>query len=635
MINRLTRRSAEITAALLIAVAAFVMYRLTLCPTLDFIDSGELATVACTLGIAHPTGYPLFSIIGWLFVHIPLGMRPITQLNLMAAVLCSVGLFIFFRFCVRLLNDYFPAEKSTAGNTAITTKYFQLVLLPAAAGTLILAFSETYWSQALSIEVYSLHCIFLSLLLLTFIRAISAEDTGGNSGGGHGRPGGKWILFAFVLGLAFTNHMTTILLAPAFITWYFGVYGFGKDSFRRIGMMILPFVAGFAIQFYLPIRASMHPVVNWGNPVDFDRWLTHFSGKVYRVWIFSSTESASKQFRYFCSTIGGEFGWIPLLAAVAGIFHLMRTRRRLMLVTALLFFGCLLYSINYDIHDIDSYFLLIYYTVAVWIVVGVRWILSSFRKKEALWIAAAAVLVAAAGLAAWTKPGVDESSNVIVEKYTRDLLSTVEPNGIVISYQWDYFVSAATYLQVVEGVRPDVVIIDKELCRRSWYFEQLKRRYPGLLDPSAGELSLFLAELKKFEHDLPYDPTVIEGRYAALLQSIIRNGIGSRPVYVTQEIEPRYTTGYTRVPCGIPFRLYADTLIHQFPYRTFGVEVPVRHDIYRDGIVGQYVQAYVNNGIYAGYAGKREEAMKYADEALKLDPGSRQGMILRSQMGGR
>jgi hypothetical protein len=50
--------------ALVVSVFAFLVYLKTLAPSVTFIDSGELAAVACTLGIAHPTGYPLFTLLG-------------------------------------------------------------------------------------------------------------------------------------------------------------------------------------------------------------------------------------------------------------------------------------------------------------------------------------------------------------------------------------------------------------------------------------------------------------------------------------------------------------------------------------------------------------------------------------------
>ena len=55
-------------------------------PTIGEMDSGELATVQATMGIAHPTGYPLFAIIGYLFLKIPLPFETIIRLNILASI---------------------------------------------------------------------------------------------------------------------------------------------------------------------------------------------------------------------------------------------------------------------------------------------------------------------------------------------------------------------------------------------------------------------------------------------------------------------------------------------------------------------------------------------------------------------
>ena len=75
------------------------LYYLTLENGVMQIDSGELATVQYTLGTAHPTGYPLFTLLGYLFSHIPTGLRPIYQLNLVSLIYGLGGLaFLFLTF---------------------------------------------------------------------------------------------------------------------------------------------------------------------------------------------------------------------------------------------------------------------------------------------------------------------------------------------------------------------------------------------------------------------------------------------------------------------------------------------------------------------------------------------------------
>ena len=100
---------------LLLSLIAAVVYLLTLAPSVVEIDSGELAAVQYNLGVAHPTGYPLFSLLGWLWSHIPLGMSKIYQLNLLALLYCTGAIFLFARAMQVFLANWKPQlKKSTA-----------------------------------------------------------------------------------------------------------------------------------------------------------------------------------------------------------------------------------------------------------------------------------------------------------------------------------------------------------------------------------------------------------------------------------------------------------------------------------------------------------------------------------------
>ncbi len=94
---------------LVTALFVFIVYLFTLAPSVVQIDSGELAAVQATLGIAHPTGYPLFTMLGYLFSLIPLPFTKILQLNILAAIYCSaaVGVFTYtIKYCLDNLSSF-------------------------------------------------------------------------------------------------------------------------------------------------------------------------------------------------------------------------------------------------------------------------------------------------------------------------------------------------------------------------------------------------------------------------------------------------------------------------------------------------------------------------------------------------
>ncbi len=618
---RIPSRSMEHAVGFVLALGGFILYVLTLCPTTDFIDAGELSTVAYTLGIAHPTGYPLFTLVGWLFSHLPVSASVVYRLNLMAAFLCGVSLYIFFRFLLSLMSEILPPR---AGVSSGLIRYISAV-----AGTITLGCSETFWSQAVAVEVYSLHTVFLSLLLFLFLRAVRGEE-----GAESAAPGARrWYVFAFVLGLSFTNHMTTILLAPAFLVLYFITLGRGPKAWKLLLRMVLPFVLGLSVYLYLPIRAAQHPLLNWGNPVELERFWWHFTGKQYRVWIFSSSESAMKQLNYFLTTVTPEFGYAAIVPAAIGLWSLLKRRKRFALFTGLLFVGCIGYAINYDIHDIDSYFLLAYFTIAIWCAIGVAEIIQYIRSEEARRLVAAGIVLVLIATGMSNYRNNDESDLRLVEQYTKSMFDSVRPNALIISYQWDYFVSAAYYFQIVEHYRPDVIVVDKELLRRSWYYAQMRTRYPELYRASAREIDAFLVELAKFEHDLPYDPNVIEMRYNAVIHSLIDRNFEKRPVYATGEVEEQYTRGYLRVPSGVAFRLYREGGYHDEGTPSFTFTVPRKQEKLVEGLIGQYSRAYLNHSIYKHLWGKDSVAVEMVQKALEIDPTMPEALGFREELG--
>ncbi len=614
--------------ATLVSLFAFAVYLKTLAPSVTFIDSGELAAVASTLGIAHPTGYPLFTLLGWVFSKLPIASEEIVRLNIMAALFCAAGVYTFYHLAHFVFTGIL--SRSSVLKFKKKEQLSVAVRVSSAGASLLLAFSETYWSQAVSIEVYSLHVLFLSAVSYAFLKAIFDDEW--NPQETAMRSNGWWYLFAFLLGLSFTNHMTTILLAPGFLYLYFATQGGAGDSWKRILRMVVPFFTGFSVYLYLPFRAATSPALNWGNPVTLEKFWWHWTGKQYRVWIFSSTEAAGRQLKYFVQSLPYELAYIGLVLALLGIVLLLGANKKVGIGLLLLFFGCVFYSINYDIHDIDSYFLLAYWCVALIAGVGLIGLFRWLSEKVNV-VALTSLLLAVSLLPLFIHyDKTDETQNYLVEDYTKNMFASLEPDALVLSYQWDYWVSASFYYQLVKNVRPDVVVVDKELLRRSWYFAELEHRYPWLIESSRAEVDAFQQELYKFEHELPYDGRIIEATYVAMIRSFILKSIDSRPVYVTVEIENEFTGGLQRVPEGLAQRVFADTLQHEmrpvdFLYRNFS-----RAGRLEDGIKSMYVNALNAQALRLVQAGRVDMAMGVLKKSLSFNPASPETNSLLMQL---
>lgn len=541
-IDFITHRENFIGAGL--SLIAFCVYLTTLSLSVGYTDSGELASVVCTLGIAHPTGYPLFTLLGRCWLMLPFLWEEILRLNLLSALFVSLTVGIFFKTTLAIYRavEIFQQRNKKSGEM----RYHQF-LLASAVASLTVGFSMTIWSQAASFEVYALHLVMVLLTTWSFISGLEEQ---------YGQPecvSRYLILFAFVLGLSFSNHMTTILLAPAFLWMYFRIFGFGRESWHRIFIIAPFFFLGLSVYLYLPIRSAVHPPLDWGHPATLERFLWHVSGKQYRVWMFSHWDVVQKQFKYFLSNFPSEFNILAIVCMVVGFIELWKQSRRLLAFLALLFLSTILYAANYDIFDIDSYFLLSYLSIG-WIVVSgmnavIHWAGKYSLKIKALVIAVLCAIPIIQVVSHWEKVHVTESdlSQQVVRKTYLDL----EKNAVVLATQWDYFISPSLYYHFVRNERPDLVIIDKSLLQnRSWYFILLDRQAPWLMGRMNGSAQNFLAELYKFEHGEPFDFNTIQARWRALLADIVEKSIPDHPVYVDARIEREFPSEYQRTPVG-------------------------------------------------------------------------------------
>ena len=616
----------------LLSILFFIIYILTLSPTLSFIDSGELATVCYTLGIAHPTGYPLFTLVGNLFSKLALFNSEIYTLNLMCALFGAIALIFFYKFCYIMfsgINDSKAKSSKAKKENLIAHNNKFIIIIASVASVISLALSNNYWSQVLSIEVYSLHILLISISLFLFVKAIEKPL---NKEKIEKETIKEWFVFAFVLGLCFTNHTSTIFLLPGYIFLFFYQYKFGKPVFRLLAIMLIPFFVALSLYLYLPIRASMEPLLNWGNPSTLKTFIWHLSGKQYSIWIFSSLNEMKNQMSYFMKIVSSDFIYLPIVAAFFGAINLFINHRKYFYLTSILFFTCFILASNYSIVDIDSYFLLAYFIIAVWVGSGILWIYSMFKEKYKTNKILIGLLLVIPLIEIFNYSKADESNNYLVEDYTMNVFNSIEPNGIILSFQWDTWLSASYYFQHVKGIRKDIVVIDKELCRRSWYFLQLKNLYPWLIENSKKEIDEFIEELYKFEHNLPYDATYIDNKFYTMLNSFIDNNISSRPVYVTNEIEQHLGEKYKRIPMGLVYKLNKKTEYLESPLEKINFRPYNKKGKYSDMLINFYGIMLTNRANYERYFYHRDRAYKYLDKLQAIYPDFGPAVSLRRMM---
>jgi len=614
---------------------AFIFYLFTIAPGVVQIDSGELATVQCTLSIAHPTGYPLYTLLGYLFSKIPLPFTKIFQLNILAALYCAIAISIF-SYCSKIILDnisqFRTAErgpiksknkkdkrnKAKKSSTNITESVFSdnVKILISSFSGLFLALSKTFWMQSTSVEVYSLHIFLINLIILFLLKAfLNFENDKALSK--------YWMIFALTLALGFSNHMTTLLILPGTAYFYFNQNGFSKRSFKQIAFMFLLFILVLILMYsYLPIRASQNPILNWGDPTDLERIIRHITGKQYQVWLFSSTEAASKQFAYFLSNLPSEF-FIYTIIILLGIFTSFTDAKKIFVFLMITFSSTVLYSINYDINDIDSYFLLAYISLAFWGMFGIYKLFKlsyQYKIKNVYTILVLTIILASQF--GFNYSNVNQKGNYLYEDYTKAVLNSVPQNSIVFTYQWDYLVSPSYYIQYVENFRKDVTVIDKELLRRSWYFNQLNTNYPFLLNGIKKDVNYFIEALQPFERSEKFNSNLLENLYRKIMTGLVSTNIYNHEYYIAPELvenemkrgEFQLPKGYSLVPHLLLFKVVNSDEYVEAPLPNFKIKFPDKKEKYAlalENIIGSML---INRAMYELKFNKTDLAKMYVNK---------------------
>jgi len=548
--------SSTIHRAIFIGIVSFLVYVTTVAPDVGFTDSGELAAVCTTLGVAHPTGYPLYTLLGHVWTLLPLPFAPITSLNIFAAVCVATSAGIF-SWCLTIVFNSISQQKTLtkkrkplSTNTEFTPIAERLAII---LTSMMYAFAGIIWHQATGNEVYSLQLVIFSLTIGLFLHAVTVEQE---------KRLPILMIWSLTVGLGFGNHGTTILLAPAMLFMYFKrpfeKFSLSASRWKEMLILSLPFIAGLCVWLYLPLRSASLPEFNWGEVHrSFDKFWYHASGKQFQVWMFNG--SFSKNSKEFFSLLPSQFGYVGLPFIIIGMIQLLKKNVSLFLFMILLFVGCIFYAFNYGIHDIEPYFSLAILSLFLFSAIGIAQVFTRLhtRSDSVIIIAGIGVICVALQVAIHYK-NVDKSKDTAVRDYTNLMVENLPKHTVIISSQWDYWCSAFWYKQSCEQLRPDIILIEKELLRRTWYPRYLRRRYPSLFAPLHNEMETFERELELFESDGEYSDMRLQMAWEKMLHSLLLVHYEKRPLYLTHDVlqsEQAMMRGFKPIPSGLSYRI--------------------------------------------------------------------------------
>ena len=461
-------------------------------------DSAEFQTVAWVLGTAHPTGYPSFVILGFIASHLlPFG-DPAYRLNLLQALL-SAGAIAGLVAVVQFLTGMRWIALATG---------LLLLVMPTFTSTPIsfppfMSFrsSPVFWRLSTYADPHMLHLALVALILLLLLVWERRRTD-------------RWLVAAAgVYGVALANHSLTLMLAPAIGLFVLAVAPRIVLQWRVI-LTSAAVLAATAVVLWLelPIRAAMHAPLVYAHPDTWNGFLYVVTGQQFGGIPPTSGADLGLKFGQVMNLISSWLG--PLgYVAILGLGTSLVRRPRYVLLSLLAAAMTAGFAAAYVNSDLERYFLVPVFVAFAFVGLGLAdavsifvWLADAARSRFAArgsspddettregppveptransrsWQAVALVTIEAVAavtliLASVTiaperqhvldrdhPGGVSQANQTGRETWMRAVLMTADQGGLpansVIVSNW-YDSTALWYGQKVEGLRPDVYIVD-------------------------------------------------------------------------------------------------------------------------------------------------------------------------------
>jgi hypothetical protein len=262
-------------------IVIFILYVLSASPSIAGGDSGELVAEGCSLGTAHPPGYPLFTLLTWSAKKFGFAIfdevvdNVAYRMNILSCLL-TAGAAWFIGMMVQMAIPQGLYKEGVEDKRSAVQQREQPMLY--AGGSVVamglFSFSPLIWQYAVTAEVFPLNTFFAALILylvLSFARYGKFNTA---------------VCGAFVCGLALTNQHTIVLYEAPLMLWMAWLlrHHLATNTLVVLGKLAGAFFAGLTPYLYLPLSAILYPESkgpSWGNVDTWSGFLHHFLRKDY------------------------------------------------------------------------------------------------------------------------------------------------------------------------------------------------------------------------------------------------------------------------------------------------------------------------------------------------------------------
>ncbi|MFZ1396373.1 MAG: DUF2723 domain-containing protein [Candidatus Promineifilaceae bacterium] len=409
-----------------------LVYCFTLAPGLLPADNGEFQLVGATLGVAHPPGFPLYTLLSKLITWLPLAATAAYKINLLSLL------------------------TSVATLALVYLTVFDLTKRPFAAGTAVLTLgtATTFWAQATTANIRSLTALFAALAIFALVRHQQQKA----------HTDRYLILFAAALSFGFTHH-----LSLAFIGLVFGISFLLIDPafLRTPGRWkrpLLAALAGLLPLLYLPLRAGADVPGSTDGLNTLSGFLNHFLALGFQGDFFYFVQPVVlwPRLQVMGNVLTFQFSPWLLTGALLGLSWLLRRNWRLGLLLGGSFALHTLVTATYRAPQTVEYMLPAYLPIAIGVGLAFGYLRDFVAERPNSWrglvLLGTAVLLTAALIQGWQRwPSFRWLHEVEdARDYAQTILNGAPPDSLILA-NW-HWATPLWYLQTVEGQRPDVTI---------------------------------------------------------------------------------------------------------------------------------------------------------------------------------
>ena len=448
-----------------------IIYGVTVSHTIPWGDGAEFYVAIKNLGIPHPSGYPLFLLLGRFFYLLFSGPYII---NFLPGIFTVFGLFFLFFSIFRL-------TKSPWLGLALTLGF---------------GLCQEVWRQSVTAEVYSLNLTFMFILLFLLLNI---------------RDNRTLFLGFFVAGLALTNHLTSVFyIVPLFFLF--------KKSNMKLRYGILFFVFPLLLYLYFPIRTRFNPLPNLFHPAHFSSLVQYISGQPFQYrTLFFEKNYFFKELSNFIKLWWNQF-FILIPIGFYGIVKLKQGRLRYAIIIGLLLI--LFYTIFYNIPDKDGYYLPIFGLWLILIAIGLSKLLPRLYHPLLFIFPVFNFII--------NYQVCNYSREQSLYDLSRTIYNSLPEHSILISDDYYFYF---TTLNLETERKKNIIPVSQFYLRMDWYLEDLQKNYSIRVPERARQLINECNQRLRTANRTQYGE--LSKKYCHLVQQeLIRANIDRIPIFI-------------------------------------------------------------------------------------------------------